>query len=125
VNSRPARPDPLFSLLVAANRAGCFEQGELEDVMKISEKEFMAMVIKRAKLGRWFVYHTHDSRRSVAGFPDLVLLRPPQIVVAELKVGKNRVTPEQNLWLNLFEEAGVPAYVWRETDWNEIDEVLA
>lgn len=86
----------------------------------------MAMVIQFAKVQRWFVYHTHDSRRSVAGFPDLVLLRPPQIVVAELKVGKNKVTAEQNLWLNLFEECGVPAYVWRDTenDWREIRKVL-
>lgn len=93
--------------------------------MKLSEARFMAMVIELAKLRRWFVYHTHDSRRSIAGFPDLVLLRPPQLIVAELKVGRNRPTSEQNLWLNLFEEANVPAYVWRETDWDEIKAVLA
>lgn len=92
--------------------------------MKLSEKDFMSMVIAFAKLHRWFQFHTHDSRRSVAGFPDLVLLRPPKIVVAELKVGKNRVTAEQNLWLNLFEECGIPAYVWTEKDWLEIEEVL-
>ncbi len=92
--------------------------------MQPSEREFMGMVIDFAKLKRWFVYHTHDSRRSVAGFPDLVLLRPPQKVVAELKVGKNRVTAEQNLWLNLFEECGVPAYVWTPNDWQEIQRVL-
>jgi len=93
--------------------------------VKLSEARFMAMVIELAKLRRWFVYHTHDSRRSIAGFPDLVLLRPPQLIVAELKVGRNRPTSEQNLWLNLFEEANVPAYVWRETDWDEIKAVLA
>lgn len=82
------------------------------------------MVIDRAKLGRWFVYHTHDSRRSVAGFPDLVLIRPPRLIVAELKVGKNVATPEQNLWLNLFEDVNVPAYIWRPCDWAEIESVL-
>lgn len=93
--------------------------------MKVSVREFMQMVIEFAQLKRWWCYHTHDSRRSVAGFPDLVLLRPPQLIVAELKIGKNKPTPEQNLWLNLFEEANVPAYVWRETDWEEIKQVLA
>ena len=91
---------------------------------RLSENQFMQMVIDYAKLHQWFIYHTHDSRRSVAGFPDLVLVRPPKIIVAELKVGQNQPTPEQNLWLNLFEECGVPAYVWRETEWLEIEEVL-
>ncbi len=94
-------------------------------VREPSEREFMSIVIDLAKLRRWFVYHTHDSRRSVAGFPDLVLLRPPTLIVAELKVGKNRVTPEQNLWLNLFEEANVAAYVWTPRDWAEIESVLS
>ncbi len=94
-------------------------------VSRLSEKQFMQMVIDLAKLRRWFVFHVHDSRRSVAGFPDLVLLRPPQKIVAELKVGKNKPTAEQNLWLNLFEECGVPAYVWTEKDWLEIETVLA
>ena len=92
--------------------------------MKLSEKQFLGMVIDFAKLKRFFVYHTHRSDRSVAGFPDLVLIRPPTIIVAELKVGRNRPTAEQNLWLNLFEECGVPAYVWTPNDWQEIQMVL-
>lgn len=95
------------------------------DVVKLSEKEFMSMVIEFATLHRWFAYHVNDSRRTVPGFPDLVLLRPPQLIVAELKVGKNKPTPEQNLWLNLFEEANVPAYVWTPNDFEEIREVLS
>jgi len=93
--------------------------------MRLSEKKFMAMVIEFAKVHRWLVYHTHDSRRSMAGFPDLLLIRPPVVIVAELKIGTKKPTAAQNLWLNLFEEADVPAYVWRETDWAEIESVLA
>jgi hypothetical protein len=40
-----------------------------------TEKQFMAQVIQLARLRKWLVYHTHDARRSVAGFPDLVLVR--------------------------------------------------
>jgi hypothetical protein len=51
---------------------------------------------------------------------------PPygQLLVAELKVGKNKVTDEQQAWLDDFAEAGVPAYVWRPTDWKQIEEIL-
>ena len=53
----------------------------------ISEKEFMAQVIQLAQLCGWRLYHTHNSQRSVGGFPDLLLLRGRSLVVAELKVG--------------------------------------
>lgn len=91
---------------------------------KITEKQFQAQVIKLARLLRWKVYHTHDSRRSVAGFPDLLLIRHEVILVAELKVGKNKVTPEQEGWLEAFRSAGVRAYVWRPEDWMEIESII-
>ena len=64
-------------------------------VGKVSEKEFMAEVIAFAKRHGWLVYHTHDSRKSEKGFPDLILLKDLRLVVAELKVGTNQTTPEQ------------------------------
>jgi hypothetical protein len=91
-----------------------------------SEKEFMEAVIKRAKELAWKVYHTRDSRKSEAGFPDLVLLRGPSIVVAELKKSEDEEpTPAQRNWLEAFSEAGIAAYCWRPTDWPEIERVLS
>jgi len=64
----------------------------------------------------WRSYHTHDSRRSDAGFPDLVLLRRGVQVVRELKTERGRVTPQQQAWLDDYEQAGVDAGVWRPLD---------
>jgi len=61
------------------------------------EKEFQDRVIELAKWEKWLAYHVPDSRRVTSpGFPDLVLLRAPDLVFAELKSEKGRVTPK--LW---------------------------
>lgn len=59
-----------------------------------SEAELQRMVTRLADTLGWTLqYHTHDSRRSQAGFPDLVLVHPGQgrIVYAELKTMKGVV----------------------------------
>lgn len=87
----------------------------------ISETAFMNTVIQAAEALGWQVYHTHDSRRSQKGFPDVVMIRRGRLVVVELKTEKGVVTREQQAWLELFRSAGVPAYVWRPSDqWQEI-----
>jgi len=91
----------------------------------ISEKEFQAQVLDLAKLSGWFCYHTHDSRRSAPGFPDLVLARPPRLVFAELKSEEGRLRPEQGGWLAALGRCeAVEARLWRPSDWPEIEEVL-
>jgi hypothetical protein len=90
----------------------------------ISEKDFQADVEQYARSHGWRCYHTRDSRRSVAGFPDLVLLRGGEEVIAELKVGDNRTDAAQDAWLDAFREAGRPTFVWYPRDWKTIEEVL-
>ncbi len=89
------------------------------------EGEFQDAVIAYAESRGWLCYHTFDSRRSVSGFPDLVMLRGHRQVIAELKHGDNRVTPEQDAWLRAFVDTGAQVYEWRERDWPEIERVLA
>ena len=91
-----------------------------------SERQFQAAVIEYAKLNGWLVYHTHDSRRSAAGFPDLVLCRPPRLVLAELKKGhRTRPTQAQCRWLRELNRcSGVEAHLWRPGDWASIEETL-
>jgi hypothetical protein len=50
-----------------------------------TEKQFMATVIEAAQTLGWLVYHTHDSRRSESGFPDLVGVRRDRILFIEVK----------------------------------------
>jgi hypothetical protein len=49
-----------------------------------------------------------------AGFPDLVMLRGPRLIVAECKSPRGRLSAEQDRWLAAFREAGVETWVVRE-----------
>lgn len=71
---------------------------------------------------RW--YHNPDSRRSNAGFPDLVIVSPTATVFAELKTEKGKVTVPQAEWLDTLRASGERAYVWRPKDWPQIEALL-
>ena len=81
----------------------------------ILEDAFQAQIVKLAELTGWKVYHTHDSRRSQEGFPDLILVRLSRMISAELKTRKETTTVEQQKWLYAF--IGIGEYVevalWR------------
>ena len=93
-----------------------------------TEKSFMAAVVEYAKLRNWRCYHTFDSRKSEAGFPDVVFARGSRfklrLVVAELKLAGKKPTESQWFFVDAFEYAGVPTYVWTPDDWPEIRRVL-
>lgn len=98
-------------------------------MLQLSESDLQQRIIDRAKALGWLVYHTYDSRRSTAGFPDLVLARSEHVIFVEVKSEKGRLTQAQVEWLRalgirdpLF-EPGV--YVWRPSDMAEIEKVLA
>ena len=110
--------------LVRADTLRSVRLPDAEPVTPQSEKQFQADVIRHAKRQAWKCYHTHDSRRSAAGFPDLVLIRNGKLMVVELKTDVGRVSAEQATWLELFAECGVPAMTWRPKDWPEIVEKL-
>lgn len=86
-----------------------------------SELAFQTWVLNVAEFGGFRLgYHTHDSRRSQRGFPDLVLVREetdvyvPELVIAELKGAKTRVQPAQLQWLDAFRSLGLEAHLWRD-----------
>lgn len=84
------------------------------------EDPFRQKVEQLAKFYGWLVYHTHDSRRSVPGFPDLVLVCGPRLIFAELKTQKGRITPDQQRWLDALTAASVEVYVWRPADNDDV-----
>lgn len=90
------------------------------------EKAFMADVMKEARKRGWnLIYHTHDSRKSAKGFPDLVMIRGPRLVFAELKSQTGKVEPEQQEWLDaLMAVRGPWVFLWRPSNWPEIIKVL-
>lgn len=92
--------------------------------MKVSEKAWQAKVVETARWRGWLAYHTHDSRRSAAGFPDLVLVRGDRLIFAELKTDAGKVTPAQNAWLDRLGDAVPEVYVWRPKDWDAVNACL-
>lgn len=82
----------------------------------MTEADLQQVVIDLARLHRYIVYHTYDSRRSVAGFPDLVLVGGGRVLFRELKTEKGRMSPAQQQWIDEINRNGGDADVWRPTD---------
>lgn len=83
------------------------------------EKDLLASVREMAVTLGYLVYHTHDSRRSEGGWPDVAIVGHGRFLVRELKCQSGRlgrVTPEQKAWLAALADAGVDAGVWRPAD---------
>ena len=98
-------------------------------VPKVYETEagFMRTVIEYAQLMGWHVYHPQLSKWSEPGYPDLTMLRPPRMVVAELKTDRkaSKLTPAQQRWLDEFRQCrGIEVHVWRPSNWDLIEIVL-
>ena len=91
----------------------------------MSEDELLAAVLELARWLGWRTYHTHDSRRSNPGFPDLVIVRDDRLLFVELKSTKGRLTAEQTEWLKALGYVASVA-TWRPADWTsgEIERVL-
>ncbi len=93
-----------------------------------SEADLQAKIIEWADFRRWRHYHTHDSRRSDEGFPDLVLVRLTRLIFAEIKSEKGVSSPAQLAWLEDLRGATrgwtFEVYLWRPSDWDRIEEIL-
>lgn len=92
----------------------------------MTEAHFQTQVEQLAGFYGWNLrYHTHDSRRSNKGWPDLVLCRPPEILFVEIKGAKTRVTVEQREWIAALTACGLETYLWRPADFDALHERLA
>ena len=83
----------------------------------MSERQLQEAIIEAAELHRWMVYHTYDSRRSKAGFPDLMMVRDGVLLALEMKTESGRLTPEQTEWIDALQSVpGVKAALVRPRD---------
>ena len=76
-----------------------------------SEAAFQDQLLDLLRLYRWRVHHETDSRRSPGGLPDLICVRPPRVVVLELKAVNGILTELQRAWLADLAAADVEAGV--------------
>lgn len=76
------------------------------------EREWQQQVVKLLRTLGYRAYHTHDSRRSQPGFPDLVAVRD-RVIYLELKTDTGRLSHPQVSWLMSLHRAGAEVYVAR------------
>ena len=90
-----------------------------------SHKDFQAAVRRLATAHGWADYCLWRSRHSPAGWPDLILIRPPDIIGAELKIPPDRLSPAQSRTLaQLSQCRRIHTFVWRPRDWQQIADTL-
>jgi hypothetical protein len=89
--------------------------------LSMSEIQLQTAIIGLAKQLGYLVYHTHDSRKSPEGFPDLVLVHKltGRLIIVELKDAKRKPTQAQLEWLGALHRTKVAPYVglWRPEHW--------
>ena len=89
------------------------------------EAEWQKQIEDYATMHGWLWYHTRDSRRSPAGFPDLVLVRGETVIFLECKTMKKKPSAAQEVWMaRLKGTQSVRAAVVRPSDWDTLEEQL-
>lgn len=99
----------------------------------MSEAELQSAVIELAHLCRWRVAHFRPAPNGRggwatpvsadgAGFPDIVMARNGEVIVAELKTKAGKLSPEQEAWMASlssrdFADRRLRVYVWRPQSW--------
>jgi hypothetical protein len=84
----------------------------------MTEKQLQQAVLDLARHLGYRAYHTFDSRRSDAGFPDLVLARGDWLLFVELKRDGKHPTEHQERWLQALDDTAALVFVWRPVDWH-------
>ena len=107
-------------------------------VLPETEAGFMGWVIDLATYHGWLVAHFRAAKMGDGrwvtpmvgdpGFPDLVLARRGDVIFAELKVGRGKVSAVQKAWLEALRssewERTHEVYLWRPEDRDEIEGLL-
>lgn len=88
--------------------------------MEPTEKQWQAQVVQVATLYRWTATHHLDSRGTLAGWPDLSLIRVPELVFAELKTERGKLSQAQEERLEQLRACGQEVHVWRPSDFDAV-----
>lgn len=94
------------------------EQAREKVLLSWSENQLQDHTVGIAQALGWMAYHTFDSRRSQAGYPDLHLVHPVRglSLFRELKSTKGRISPDQRKWGAALTAAGFDFDYWRPAD---------
>lgn len=82
------------------------------------EKVLMQRCLDHLAACGYLAYHTHDSRRSQAGFPDIVAVGHGRVLWIECKREKGKLSAEQKTWLDALARAGEQACMVQPSTWD-------
>jgi hypothetical protein len=89
----------------------------------VNESQWRHDVTTLATGAGWAWYYTAYSLYSTPGWPDLALVKPPRVVLAELKGPRGKVRAGQEVTADLLQRCERVDYrLWRPDD---LDDVLA
>jgi hypothetical protein len=118
---RPVRPVPVDPALEWRGKAGRVIYVPASPPRDLTEEQWQGLVEDLARYCGFRTFHDRDSRGNNPGLPDLLLIRPPRIIFAELKTQKGRVRTEQTWWAaDLRACPGVEYALWRPSDWQAV-----
>lgn len=100
---------------------------------KMTEDQFLHVVLRLAKLNGWLVFHPLPAMNKKGrwatfqneegkGYPDLTLARDGVVIFRELKSNTGTLSAEQKAW---GAQLGDAWGVWRPRDYEEIRRTLA
>lgn len=99
--------------------------------LRLSEAQWQERVVAAAALNGWRWAHFRPAQvrggrwatpqSGDLGFPDLVLARHGELMVAELKSDTGAFRPGQKDWLT---ELGAHGRIWRPADWDTVHDEL-
>lgn len=86
---------------------------------EISEAKLQKLVEQYCRDKGLLFYHTHDSRRSVAGYPDLTIISASGVLFVELKSETGRLSRSQRAWIDAAIATKTPVRVWHPAQWRD------
>jgi len=105
----------------------------------ISEKIFTKQIVDLARWHGWLAFHPLTAMNKAGryatftqgdvGYPDLTMTRDGRLIFAELKAENGVTSVMQDDWLRRLRSCEalttpVRVYLWRPSDWDEIEKVL-
>jgi hypothetical protein len=87
----------------------------------MNEAQWRRQILDLARAYGWRPYSTSFSPYSTPGWPDLALVRPPTLILTELKTERGRLSAEQKDTLELLNTCTtLLSYVWRPDELDAI-----
>lgn len=90
----------------------------------MTEVQLQTSALEAMGWSGWTTYHTHDSRRSNPGFPDVVAFKGSRLMFVEFKRESGVVRPEQHAWLEGLTAAHDEVYLVRPSNFDAFLEVI-